>query len=166
MLRKEIAVLVGVLGMTISGPSVYAQTTIPLINANIASEYGIISMQMSKAPGCPMVGYFQFFPGGTLQGRYVTDTARSKAISFNGSYTLTNSRDLTFTSEDPAVPVANMNGTIVRVPAPPATSNSKSVKAVLESANRPVPESFVLTTNTTACPGGTYKFVTFEEDEE
>ena len=142
-----------------------AQSTITLINANVASEYMVTSMQLNKAPACPIMGYLWIFPGGTLIGRYITDMARSKSIQFNGAYTLTNGTDIKFTSEDPTVPIANMNGTIARAVSG-AMAKPTSVKAIKESKFRPVAESFVITTNSAACPGGTYKLTTFEEDEE
>lgn len=131
----------------LASSSLFAAT---LINANIASEYIVTSMPMTKSPGCPLVGSILFRPGGTLTGTFVTDMARSKAIPFVGSYTLTGGKDITFTSTTQNVPLSNLNGTIAR--------------SVIVDKRRPPIESLIITTATEACSGETYKLTLTTDD--
>lgn len=139
-------VLFGAMGSAATPPVV-------LINANIASEYVVTSMPMTKSPACPLIGYIQFFPGGNLIGMFVTDMARSKAKKFTATYTLTNGKDIVFSNVDqPDVPLANINGTISR--------------SVITNPKHPPIEYLVLKTSATGpCPNETYKLTLALEEE-
>ena len=135
-----------------------------LINATIASEYVVTSMPMTK-PGCPLLGYLRFFPGGSLQGIFVTDMARSKSIPFNGTYILTDGKKITFTSENPAVPMGNINGSIARsIPVPATQSYSINNQPRKLTTGIPI-EYLILTTATTECPNEQYKLTLTMNDE-
>ena len=126
--------------------------TIPLINANLASEYIVTGMPMTKSPNCPLIGSINFEPGGTLQGTFITDMARSKYVPFSGSYTLTNGKDIKFKSDSGLVPLSNLDGTIAR--------------AVITNKKRPPVERFIITTASVKCPNELYKLTLTELEEE
>jgi hypothetical protein len=130
-----------------------AGTPIVLMNANIASEYVVTSMPMTKSPACPLIGYMQFFPGGTITGMFITDMARSKAKKFTANYAITGGKDISFSNVDqPDVPVQNINGTLTR--------------SLVTDPKRPPIEYLILRTGTGGpCPNETYK-LTLTGDEE
>jgi hypothetical protein len=135
-----------------------------LINANIASEYVVTSMPMTK-PGCPLLGYLRFFPGGSLQGIFVTDMARSKSIPFNGTYVLTDGKKITFTSEDPTVPIKNINGSIARSVTLPAIQSYRINNQARKLTTGIPIEYLILTTATTECANEQYKLTLTMDDE-
>ncbi|MCX6104285.1 MAG: hypothetical protein NTY08_00415 [Proteobacteria bacterium] len=133
--------------MQVNSPS---PTWIGLMNANIASEYVVTAMPMTKS-GCPLIGYVRFFPGGTLKGVLITDMARSKAKFVSGKYSIANGKDIKFISDDPQVLLANMNGTI-------------AFSSLTDPKNPPI-DRLVLKTATPGCNAQTYKFSLTMDDE-
>ena len=122
----------------------------PMINANIVSDY-IITAAPTNKPECPFIGFMRFLPGGDLVGILITDMARSKAKIFSGRYTLTNGKNISFSSKDAAIPLANINGTLTWSP-------------ILDPLNPPI-DRLTLTTDTPNCPSQTYKFALYSDDE-
>jgi hypothetical protein len=120
------------------------------MNANVASDYVVSSMPMAT-PGCPLVGFLRLLPGGDLKGILITDMARSQAKVFSGKYQISSGGDISFTSNDTQIPLANINGAL-------------SFTTVINAANPPI-DRLTLKTATKECENGTYKFSLYMEDE-
>ena len=121
-----------------------------VMNANVASDYVVSSMPMAT-PGCPLVGFLRLLPGGDLKGILITDMARSQAKVFSGKYQISSGGDISFTSNDAQVPLANINGAL-------------SFTSVIDATNPPV-NRLTLKTATKDCANSTYNFSLYMEDE-
>ena len=86
-----------------------------------------------------------------MKGILITDMARSQAKVFSGKYQISSGGDISFTSNDAQVPLANINGAL-------------SFTSVIDATNPPV-NRLTLKTATKDCANSTYNFSLYMEDE-